>query len=82
MNFSVVVSALEFAIEHRKEIAADIECAVHLIRRIEHAVVKHDTTADRILMAVDNALEMTTKPENVNVIKGVNALRKSSSSAD
>ena len=57
MNFGVIVSALEFAIEHRKEIAADAECAIHVIRRIEHACVKHDTSVDHILVAADNFLQ-------------------------
>ena len=39
MNFAAVVSALEWVVENRHEIAADAECAIHLIRRIEHACV-------------------------------------------
>ena len=56
MNFGVVVSALTYAMKHRKELAADAECAIHLIRRIEHTVVKHRTTADDVLVAADKAL--------------------------
>ena len=56
MNFSTVISALEFAIEHKHEIASDAEAAIHLIRRIEHACVKHSTTADHVLVAADTWL--------------------------
>ena len=82
MNYGAVISAIEFAIEHRQEIAADLECAVHLIRRIEHACVKHDTTADSILVAVDKALEMTSEPQNVSVLTGTAQLKRGSSSTD
>ena len=56
MNFVNVVHALEWAIENRHEIASDAECAIHLIRRIEHACVKHETTADHVLVAADKML--------------------------
>lgn len=56
MNFTTIISALEFAIEHRQEIAAETEAAIHFIRRVEHACVKHDTTADKILLAADSFL--------------------------
>ena len=67
MNFTNVVKALEFVVNHKHEIAADAECAIHLIRRIEHACVKHSTTADHVLVAADKMLthiaNATAKPE-------------------
>lgn len=56
MNIGLVVQGLEFAIQHRKELAADAEACIHFIRRVEHLIVKHDTTADKILVASDEAL--------------------------
>ena len=61
MNFGVAIQALEFAIQHGPEIAADLECAVHLLRRVEHACVRHKTTADTVLVAADHALEKLAK---------------------
>ena len=67
MNFTNVVKALEFVIEHKHEIASDAECCIHLIRRIEHACVKHSTTADHVLVAADKMLthiaSTTAQPE-------------------
>lgn len=56
MNYLAVIQGLEFVVEHRKELAADAECAIHVIRRIEHLVVKHDTTADHVLVAAQTWL--------------------------
>ena len=56
MNIGLVISALEFAVEHRKEIVADAEAAIHFLRRVEHTCVKHSTTADKILVSADNML--------------------------
>ena len=60
MNFGIIVSGLTEVIKHRKEIAADIECAIHFIRRVEHLTVHHKTTADTILVAADDALSHAT----------------------
>ena len=57
MNWiSLAVEGLEYAIEHRKEIAQGSECAIHVLRRIEHLCVHHKTTADELLKAGENAL--------------------------
>ena len=56
MNFNNIVQALEFAYTHHKELASDIECGIHLLRRIEHGIVKHKTTADTLLVAADRML--------------------------
>lgn len=56
MNIGTVVSALEFVVTHRKEIASEAEAAIHFIRRVEHLCVKHETTADHVLVCADNML--------------------------
>ena len=56
MNIGIVVQALEFAIENRREIVSDAEAAIHFLRRVEHACVQHETTADKILIAADHML--------------------------
>ena len=56
MNFGTIVSALAWAAEHRKELAEGAEIGIHLIRRIEHLCVHHETTADKVLVAAGDAL--------------------------
>ena len=56
MNIGVVVQAIEFAVEHRREIASDAEAAIHFLRRVEHICVHHKTTADKILVEADKML--------------------------
>ena len=67
MNVTNIVKALQFVIENRHELASDAEVAIHLIRRIEHACVKHETTADHVLVAADTWLthlkEVTEPPK-------------------
>ena len=82
MNASLVVGALEFAIEHRRELAADCEAAIHLIRRLEHMVVKHDTTADAILMAAEEAFAQVAVKDKSQSLMGSSTLRAGSSSVD
>lgn len=56
MNIGLIIEGLKFIVEHRHEIAADAECAIHFMRRVEHTIVKHQTTADDILVSADSAL--------------------------
>lgn len=57
MNWiSLAIEGLEFAVKHKKEIAIGSETAIHVIRRIEHMCVKHQTTADNLLMAAERGL--------------------------
>ena len=49
MNIEAIIEGLIWVGRHRKEIASDAECGVHFIRRVEHLLVKHKTTADTIL---------------------------------
>ena len=63
MNFGVIVEALEFAVNHRKEIASDAEAAIHFVRRVEHLVVKHGTTCDKVLVEADKALSKLVQSE-------------------
>lgn len=56
MNINAIIEGLIWVARHRKEIASDAECGVHFIRRVEHLLVKHKTTADTILVEADKAL--------------------------
>ena len=57
MNWiSLAVEGLKYAIDHKKEIAEGAELGIHVLRRIEHLCVHHQTTADDILVHADKAL--------------------------
>lgn len=64
MNVDNAVHVIEYGIEHRKELAADAECAIHILRRIEHSIVKHGTTFDHLLQVADNALKEVMNGDN------------------
>ena len=53
---TLACEALEYGLAHRKEIAESAEIGVHVLRRIEHLIVKHNTTADQILVAAEKGL--------------------------
>lgn len=64
MNWiSIAVDALSYACEHKKEIAHGAETAIHVLRRIEHQIVKHNTTADHLLVVADKALHEYNQQE-------------------
>ena len=52
----LAVDGLSYAIKHRKQIAEGAEVGIHVLRRIEHLCVKHETTADDLLVKADEAL--------------------------
>ena len=51
-----ITLAIEEIYENRKVISPPLEAAIHLLRRVEHGVVKHKTTADNLLVAGEKAL--------------------------
>ena len=62
---SAAVEGLSWAIQHKKQVAGGAEVAIHVIRRIEHLCVKHQTTADDLLMAAEKGLhEYNQKDDN------------------
>lgn len=64
MNWiSLAIEGLEYAIEHKKEIATGAECAIHYLRRVEHKLVQHGTTADHLLVASEKALHEYNQEE-------------------
>ena len=56
MNIGIVISALEWAVENRREIVSDAEAAIHFLRRAEHLTVKHKTSLDSVLVSADHML--------------------------
>ena len=52
----IVIDGLQYAIEHKKEIAKDLELGIHVIRRLEHLCVHHKTTVDQLLVHADQGL--------------------------
>ena len=63
MNFENVVKVLSWAIANRHELASDAECAIHVIRRIEHSCVHHKTNVDALLVAAEKTLADYNKPK-------------------
>ena len=51
-----ITLAIEEIYENRKVLSPAAEAAVHFLRRVEHATVKHKTTADNLLVAGEKAL--------------------------
>ena len=57
----IVINGLEYTINHKKEIAKELEIGVHVIRRLEHLCVHHKTTVDQVLVHADTALHTYNK---------------------
>ena len=58
MDFGAIVTGLAYVAEHKEELAKDAEIGIHFIRRVEHLVVHHRTTADTILKYAEEALDV------------------------
>ena len=66
MNFKLVVAALEFAYENRKEVASAAREAIHVFRRIELMCGKHNVNVDKALVEADKALSKISNKKNNN----------------
>lgn len=56
-TIGTVINVLKWAYDHRKEELEATEIGIHFLRRIEHLVVKHNTTLDDLLVHADKALQ-------------------------
>lgn len=58
MNFTAVIAGLNFAWQHKKDIADACEAAIHVVRRIEALSHKHNVTVDKVLTTADEGLHL------------------------